>query len=427
LVSLGLILVSTPAARAQAVTSPRVVTVSPDGTGANFSNLRNAIDSITTASASNPYVILVYPGIYTGSLNTFLPWKSYVSLRGVDRYSTIIRGTHPAQFDAIPLIDATMTQGVEISNITLDGSQQFLDTLQYVSGGMGVCGAHITFTDVTYVTVDPNFTINSGNNYSGSPTCTTAGSVIVRNCDLGTVADQGGDWLITNSWIHTTVSNPGDPGYGFVRTGSGSFPGTTTIIGSVLESTGTTANVGDIYPLLVTGNVPGEARIVNSVIHARSTSSAPNYDVAPVWPVGDGGPFVIEESTLIYESVSGATSGQFYGINAESLTLYPVVLRNSVIRSIGSGGTRADVRRESDGAPVTLAGVQYSTVTGSGASGITTLDFRQGQYSADLTIPLSNPTANANGRLFIGSSDRLCYRSGGEQRCVGGGLFMKVS
>lgn len=56
--------------RAQPVTNARVVTVSGNvSDGADYTSLKGALDHITSASSSNPYVILVYPWIYTGCDN----------------------------------------------------------------------------------------------------------------------------------------------------------------------------------------------------------------------------------------------------------------------------------------------------------------------------------------------------------------------
>lgn len=87
-------LLAVASAWAQPVTNPVVVTVSLGGTGAQFNNLTDALISINDASATKPHVILVYPGIYTDHRNgDNLTWKGYVSLRGADRDTTIIRGS----------------------------------------------------------------------------------------------------------------------------------------------------------------------------------------------------------------------------------------------------------------------------------------------------------------------------------------------
>jgi len=430
LVLFSLFFAATLTAWAQPVTNPKVVTVSPSGTGADYTTLQAALSAISDASAGNPYVILAYPGIYTGTSNTSLRWKSYVSLRGVDRYSTIIRGSVSAPFYGTPLIDASSLQGIEISNITLDGTAQFSASSGALgAGATNVCGAQVTFTDVTYLQDGTAIAIDSSRDHA-LISCTAPGNVVVRNCDTGIVGDFGGDWLISGSWLHTSTAAAGETGIAYVRSADvgATWGGTTTITGSVLESTGTGTSLADVYPVYIAPTVePGELRIIGSTVIARSTVQAPAYDVAPIFPNGSGGTMIIEGSTLIYESVPNATGGEYYGINAEVSAAYPTLVRNSMIRSIGSGGTRADVRRDNNTIPISLAGVDYSTVTGTGASGIATSDFRQGQFSADLTIPLTTPTSTSNGRLYVGTSDRLCYRSGGEARCVGGGFFMKVS
>ena len=55
----------------------QTVTVAKDG--GQYSNIQSAIDSITDASASKKYAILLYPGIYTE--NVVL--KSYISIKGM--------------------------------------------------------------------------------------------------------------------------------------------------------------------------------------------------------------------------------------------------------------------------------------------------------------------------------------------------------
>ena len=47
--------------------------------GADFATIQGAIDSITTASASTPFVVLVYPGVYTENI----VMKNYVDIKGV--------------------------------------------------------------------------------------------------------------------------------------------------------------------------------------------------------------------------------------------------------------------------------------------------------------------------------------------------------
>jgi len=420
---------------AQSVSNPRTVTISPDGTGANFSNLQDAMNSITTASATNPFVILAYPGIYTGFPNggPNVQWKSYVSLRGLDRNSTIIRGGGAGEAYE-PLLNLTGLTGIEISNITLDGSVMLAGGGNEETGSTAVCGATVTFSNVTYINGGSGAlgdSLVSGIDFSGQ-TCTTAGSVIVQDSDMVGILDGGGNWLVRNSNIHGSASTSGTDVYAYARFTYGvqSPAGTTTIVGSKLTATGTSANLGIVFAVIESGCMnSGPLRITGSVISAASTVSAPGYETSAIWDLGFcTDTLLVEGSVITYESVTGATSGTFYGVHLPNSSGSPLDIRGSVIRSVGTGGTRADVQRDDNTSTISLAGVNYTTVGGAGAPGIATADFRQGQFSADLTIPLTTPTASSNGKLWVvPANNQLCFRSGGAQYCVTGGGFMKVS
>lgn len=80
-------------------------TVKPDGTG-DFTHPRFAVESITDASASKRYRVLIYPSIYTGQAN----WncKDHVDLVGIDRATCIVHYENP---DDTP-VGATAGAGV---------------------------------------------------------------------------------------------------------------------------------------------------------------------------------------------------------------------------------------------------------------------------------------------------------------------------
>ena len=63
-----------------------VITVGPDH--CHFTSIQSAIDSITDASASNPYILMIYPSTYTEDISL----KSYISLFGHSKFNTIIEG-----------------------------------------------------------------------------------------------------------------------------------------------------------------------------------------------------------------------------------------------------------------------------------------------------------------------------------------------
>jgi hypothetical protein len=72
-------------------TSPTVITVKQDGTGV-FTTITAAIASITDASSTHPYEIVIYPGVYR---EISIRMKNNVSLRGTDKEVCIIQGELP--------------------------------------------------------------------------------------------------------------------------------------------------------------------------------------------------------------------------------------------------------------------------------------------------------------------------------------------
>ena len=63
-------------------------TISVAKSGRAFTAIQAAIDSISDASSSKPYVIQVYPGIYTETVTL----KAWVFVKGIDIYGCIING-----------------------------------------------------------------------------------------------------------------------------------------------------------------------------------------------------------------------------------------------------------------------------------------------------------------------------------------------
>jgi hypothetical protein len=449
LIGCVLLLACAHAAWSQPVVNPRTVTVSPDGTGASFSNLAAALNSITTASAANPYVILVYPGTYTGSNNGGnLTWKSWVSLRGVDRKSTIIRGSIPNPGSIPSLIDMNGLEGVEISNITLDGSAQMAVVQSYESGALSVCGARVMLDRVTYLNASAGFA--SGASLSsltsgGSLPCTGPGEITIRNSDLAPIYDFGNSWNISGtriSVLSALQTLDSELVYAYIHAPSPGFAGKVSITGSVLESVARIgSSVADNYPLYVYGRGAG-MHIVGSSIIGRTEIANPSFDTAAVFldnaEDAGTGEVVIEGSLIQYESINGATGGEFFGIFSEALTGGPAFstlhVRGSTIRSIGSGGTRSDVRNDGN-TDITLAATQFATPDGLVLERIKTADLRLGQFSGELTVPLAAPPATiflTDGRVWVDpSTNKFCYRSGGQALCVAGSppvaqVFMRV-
>jgi hypothetical protein len=411
---------------------PQIVTVSITGTGADYSNIAAAIGSINDASSSKPYEIFVYPGIYTGSNNggAGLAWKSYVSLRGADRESTILRGhTAWATFTS-SLIDFSNVQGVEVSNITLDGTAQIDEVWSAnpngdpsdFEGSICVGNASITFSHVRILNGNtdftPAFTLNSGFDpcYSSG-----VGNVVVLDSDLGPVADLGGNWTFKSTTISATHYGTPDYIYAYARGGS-EYNGNLTMIGCTLEARAPASANVSTNALWLGYAGSGEINIIGSTLIANNAAANPGGITAPIQIDGDatGARITVQGSLLYSVSQAGVSTGEFYGVYQAEESDVPVILRASTVKSFGSGGTRADVYNDAAAENVNIEATAVSSVAGD--FGTTTADSHQGQYSSDLIIPLISPTLGpVNGQVWIDTgTNRLCYRSGGTTRCLTG-------
>ncbi|MFI9550875.1 hypothetical protein [Nonomuraea endophytica] len=104
---------------AWAAAEPTVLTVSPDGT-ADFLSPRLANASITGSSATNPYLIVVRPGVYTEREWTVAP---YTTIRGTSRTDCVLAGALPdsatdAQISGNSTLWLKQTSGLENLTIT---------------------------------------------------------------------------------------------------------------------------------------------------------------------------------------------------------------------------------------------------------------------------------------------------------------------
>ncbi|HYV85615.1 MAG TPA: hypothetical protein VFB49_06885 [Patescibacteria group bacterium] len=403
---------------------PQIVTVSVTGSGADYSNIAAALGAISDASSSKPYEILVYPGIYTGANNGGwgLAWKSWVSLRGADRESTILRGS--TSFDNIvyPVIDFTGVQGVEVSNITIDGTTQLAIRDSDFEGSICVADASIKFSHVRLIngqdSWSPAFTLTTGGDGCYS---STVGNIVVQDSDIGPVADFGGNWTIRNTSI--TAAGDGDAMeyiYAYARVGS-EYNGNVMIIGSTLEARATVYSPSASTNAVWLGyEGSGAINIIGSSLVANNDTVTPSGVTAPVYNDynASGMKVTIQGSELYTVSQSGVSYGAFYGVYEGEGSSVPIVLRASSIQSFGSGGTRADIYNDSAAANVNVEATENATVVGD--YGTTTADSRQGQYSSDLIVPLTSPTLGpVNGQIWIDTgTNKICYRSGGTTRCV---------
>lgn len=75
--------------QAAALVPPHVITVSPSGS--NYTSVKSAVDSITSPTATNQYVVDVAPGVYIEDTITL---SQYITIRGQDPHATTIQALH---------------------------------------------------------------------------------------------------------------------------------------------------------------------------------------------------------------------------------------------------------------------------------------------------------------------------------------------
>lgn len=414
------------AAFAQAVDSGKVITVSNSGSGADYTNLADAVANRTTQTT-----ILVYPGVYTGPDNYNITWPSGVALRGVDRATTIIRGGD-GPYDSGALLDLTGATDVEISNITLDGSNVATGDNAPWEGATLVCNAdRIVLDKVTYVNNrDGYYSRSSLTSTERMIGCGSTGTITVRDSDIAAIANFDGHWEVYGSRVHAT-SQP-DVFESQVVTAIFNLPtygaSSVKIVGSVLESVALEGHdVAKNYTIYVDGSMT-RIEISGSTLIARTEEDDPSYVTTPVGILhveGDDSlelPVIIDGSILRYESVAEASDGDFHGVYVEGggdPDRSPLHIQGTTITGVGSGGWRSDIDIDND-SPVIVGSTAYSTVSGDSIEFISAPDERQGWFSADLTIPTTAPLASpVDGQIWIDEgTNKLCYQSSGSTRCV---------
>jgi hypothetical protein len=361
--------------------------------------------------------VLVYPGVYTGASNANVTWKSYVSLKGVIRDSTIIKG-HITDESAYALINFANLVGVEVSNITLDGTEQAATYDHNQNGAVFVNGADINFTNVVFRTTEASwsngFALSS--THALSDTTSRTGTATLKGCLIyGGVYVGDGNWTIED----TTVSSISDNGpfyvYG-IGIVPGAYPGDLRIQNSRIEARALAYGANDIGTIWASSESSLSVTVIASTLVAdgNAAESAPIYKVE-----GDQTAITVDNSVLV-NTAPESEGANYHGLYVESDQGGKTIVRNSAFSAIGTGGVRTDVDNESAQGDVVIAGCTHSSDSDSGNT--STADSRQGAFSTDLVVPLVSPSLGpVNGQLWVDTvNNRLCYRSGGSTRCVTG-------
>jgi len=145
----------------------KVIVVSPSG--GDFTSIQAAIDSITGASAANPYLIWVGPGVYEEVLTV----GDGIDLHGAGRNLVTVRNPDPASAGAL----VTLQGDGELRSLTVESSVTGVDGTPTIARGIYIVESSPRLVDVAVRTTvhcgDPgvSFTATGIRTHNGaSPT-----------------------------------------------------------------------------------------------------------------------------------------------------------------------------------------------------------------------------------------------------------------
>lgn len=123
----------------------RIVVVSPSGTEqVNGTALLNALAGITNASATNPYLLKIEPGVYDIAGNS-LGMKEYVDIEGSGEKTTLITGTLSSSGPELPANGVvTGANNAEIRFVSLKNTGTGAFTAALVNSGASPKISHVT-------------------------------------------------------------------------------------------------------------------------------------------------------------------------------------------------------------------------------------------------------------------------------------------
>jgi pectin methylesterase-like acyl-CoA thioesterase len=145
-----------------------------------FTSIKSAIDSITDATSTNPYIVKVGPGVYTEDVITM---KSWVSVVGHSDNSTVIQPITNTQ------TIITGAESSQLTNVTLTGASGISGRAVY---HQGTVGAPFVLKNVTFGGNETQVAIHGA-------TATTL--CRVENCTMGggSTSDFTNGFTVTNA------------------------------------------------------------------------------------------------------------------------------------------------------------------------------------------------------------------------------------
>jgi hypothetical protein len=319
--------------------------------GGDFSTISAALASITSASAANPYLVYVAPGVYTEQVSM----KPYVDIQGSGEQATRISFHGSASDNASTVNGAS---NAELRFLTVENTGGYSNGSAIYNSSASPRLTHLTITA-------SNATLNIGvKNISASPVMTDltiSMSVAGANTNVG-VANISSNPVITNSSITITAGNVT---YGVSNSVSSPLMNNVTV---QVSGTGTNLavdNEGASSPTMTNVVATASGGFGNYGIYANSTLpvTLTNVTATATGSSNNYGLYAGGSGALtLIDVIAGASGG------AETYGIYLIGAGLSMLggSASASGGGNAIGFYNRASSPVTLSGV---TVIGSGGSG----------------------------------------------------------
>jgi hypothetical protein len=323
--------------------------------GGDYTSIQAAIDSLTTASAENPYLVWVAPGVYEEEV-TMTP---YVHLQGAGQEATIIRSDasvtlHLAGYNSLRDLTVlnfgadTYTSAIEASpSDTVTGTLVADVTARAESTGSWSQGIALRGSDTSVRLVDVTARGEGGSDYNlGLRVETGAGAIL-----------QGGSFTASGGEEASAISISASTGNTLEAAGVFALAENATAVTCGLQNAGTATLRGGSFAAHGSGDVRGisnllsgailEAESVTVEVRAATSMSTGLYNASGALATLRGGSFTARGGDIARGilntgsgsvlqangvAVLGADSAHNYGLycdSAESTTVTLSLLEGS--------------------------------------------------------------------------------------------------
>jgi hypothetical protein len=352
--------------------------------GGDFMSIQAAIDSISTASASQPYLVTIAPGVYSETITL----KPYVDLLGSGEEatqitaggsSTLDRGTVNAAsdvaIDSLSIINgghntyavgvyASNVDGFKLTRVTVAASGGTVNTGLYTSVGTSDAAQNLS---ASLIIRDSTLSASGGSSAYGLANeayCTAMNSCMAFGSSIGITATP----LIFNSTIAATnaLTNVGIYNHAWLAVGNSAqinvraWP---TIVNTTIQAAG-----GNSYGLK--NEVTASA---GNAVNNSDISALPTIQHSTITSMG---------TTASYGLFASATQTVFYNRVFGSQLIVPIVLQHSTVNANGAARNY---------------GVFNAAVTGFGTSQLK-ID------QSDLTAATNTISTTSGFQAYVGAS-----------------------